>query len=376
MTMKIGIACYPTYGGSGVLATELGVGLAENGHEIHFLSYEPPIRLAGFHGNVIYHEVGVRDYPLFKYPPYALALATKMVEVAEEHGLDLIHVHYAVPHAVSAFLAKQMTSRRDMKIVSTLHGTDITIVGNDPSYRRVIRFSLEQCDGVTAVSRYLEEETRTAIGTDVPIEVIPNFVDLRRFAVEPCSEAKSLKEPGEKLVVHVSNFRAVKRVPDLVIAFSRVSRDLNAKLLLVGDGPDRGAAAGLVRELGISDRVTFLGPQDSVESILPCADVFALPSMYESFGLAALEAMACGTPVVASNAGGIPEVVEHDVTGALAPVGDVDALARALEHVLGDDERCKRMGVAARARAERLYSLDKILPHYEAFYGRVMEGRS
>lgn len=374
MTLKIGIACYPTYGGSGVLATELGVALAEKGHEIHFLSYEPPIRLADFHGNVIYHEVGVRNYPLFKYPPYALALATKMAEVAEDEGLDLLHVHYAVPHAVSAYLAKEMVTSGDMKIVATLHGTDITIVGNDPSYKRVIRFSLEQCDGVTAVSKYLEDETRTSIETDVPIDVIPNFVDLNRFAVEPCSEARGLKSPGEKLIVHVSNFRAVKRVPDLVIAFSRVARDLNAKLLMVGDGPDRGAAAGLVRELGIADRVTFLGPQDRVESILPCADVFALPSMYESFGLAALEAMACGVPVVASNAGGIPEVVEHDVTGALAPVGDVDGLARALEHVLGDEDRRKAMGRASRERAESLYSLDRILPLYEEFYDRVMRG--
>lgn len=373
MTLKIGIACYPTYGGSGVLATELGVALAEKGHEIHFLSYEPPIRLAGFHGNVIYHEVGVRDYPLFKYPPYALALATKMAEVADEHGLDLLHVHYAVPHAVSAYLAKEMVDSCGMKIVATLHGTDITIVGNDPSYKRVIRFSLEHCDGVTAVSKYLEDETRTAIETDVPIDVIPNFVDLTRFVVEPCPEARALKEPGEKLVVHVSNFRAVKRVPDLVIAFSRVARDLNARLLLVGDGPDRGAAAGLVRELGLAERVTFLGPQDRVESILPCADVFALPSMYESFGLAALEAMACGVPVVASNAGGIPEVVEHEVTGALAPVGDVDGLARALEYVLSDEDRRREMGRASRERAERLYSLDRILPLYEEFYDRVMQ---
>ncbi len=372
--MKIGIACYPTYGGSGVVATELGLALADEGHEIHFLSYEAPIRLTSFNRNVYYHQVSVQDYPLFKYPPYALALATKMAEVCELHSLDLIHVHYAVPHLVSALLARDMLGgATEVKIVGTLHGTDITIVGNDPAYKRVTRHAIEQADGITAVSRYLRDETHRTIETAAPIDVIPNFVDLKRFEVTPCPQAAGLRTDHERMLVHVSNFRPVKRVIDLVEAFALLSRRMDARLLMVGDGPDRPAAEARARDLGVAGRVHFLGSQDAVEKIMPCADVFVLPSLYESFGLAALEAMACGVPVLASNSGGLPEVIDEGVTGRLVNVGDVAAFARTAEEMLRDDDRRRAMGRAARDAAESRFSLERILPLYEAFYERVLE---
>ncbi|HGY92029.1 MAG TPA: N-acetyl-alpha-D-glucosaminyl L-malate synthase BshA [Planctomycetes bacterium] len=373
--MRIGIACYPTYGGSGVVATELGLALAEIGHEVHFLAYEPPIRLTSFHSNIFYHQVGVPDYPLFRYPPYALSLATKMAEVVDQYEIQLLHVHYAIPHAASAWMAKEMVAPRKLGVVVTLHGTDITIVGQDASYKRVTRFTLDRADGVTTVSNYLRDETRRVIETNKKIEVIPNFIDLNRFDAHPCPDAQALHgENDELLLVHTSNFRPVKRVGDVVEAMALVAREVPVKLLLIGDGPDRPAVEDRVKELGLAKKVSFLGSQESVERILPCADVFVLPSIYESFGLAALEAMASGLPVVATNTGGIPEVVEDGVTGFLVSPRNPKALARAIREMALDPDRRRAMGQAARARAEELFDIRKILPIYVAHYERVLEG--
>ncbi len=370
--LKIGIACYPTYGGSGVLATELGIALADEGHEIHFMSYESPFRLTEFHSNIFYHQVGVQEYPLFKYPPYALALATTMAEVCDLHDLDIMHVHYAIPHLVSANLARQMLVGRDVKVVATLHGTDVTIVGNDPSYRRVMRFSLEQADGVTAVSSYLKNETYRTVGTSCPIQVIPNFVDLERFNVQPCPEASKLRQENERVLIHVSNFRPVKRVTDIIEATAQVAKSHPVRLLMVGDGPDRPAAEKRARELGISDAVCFLGSQDNIEKILPCADLFLLPSQFESFGLSALEAMACGVPVIATASGGLSEVVEDERTGKLFPVGDIEAFSLAIKDLLDDDSKLKSFGTAARDRAKELFRIDSVIPQYMEFYRKIL----
>ncbi len=374
--LRIGIACYPTYGGSGVVATDLGIALANQGHEVHFLSYENPIRLTGYHGNVYYHQVGVMEYPLFKYPPYALALATQLVEVAEQHDLDLVHVHYAIPHSVSAALARDMMGEAAPRTVLTLHGTDITIVGNDPAYRRVTCYGIDHADGVTAVSTYLKDATTQTFGTTRSIEVIPNFIDLERFQVTPCPEAQSLRHGEERILMHVSNFRPVKRVPVLVEAFAQVAAELPSRLVLVGDGPDRPAAQALAAERGVADRVHFLGSQDAVEKILPCADLFVLPSEYESFGLAALEAMACGVPVVATRAGGLPEVVADGETGELCDIHEADCLVKVILRLLESPDQLAKMGREARRRVEREFSLDSILPRYEAFYRRVLESDS
>jgi N-acetyl-alpha-D-glucosaminyl L-malate synthase BshA len=371
--LKIGIACYPTYGGSGVLATELGIALADEGHEIHFLSYETPFRLTEFHSNIVYHQVGVQEYPLFKYPPYALALATTMAEVCDLHQLDIIHVHYAIPHLVSANLARQMLGKRDVKVIATLHGTDVTIIGHDPSYKRVMKFSLGQADGITAVSSFLKKETYRTVGTTCEIEVIPNFVDLKRFDVKPCPEASKLRKDGEQVLIHVSNFRPVKRINDIIEATAEILKKIPVRLLMVGDGPDRHAAEVRSRELGISDSISFLGSQDNIEKILPCADIFLLPSEFESFGLSALEAMACGVATVATNAGGIPEVVEDGVTGRLVPVGDIKALAQATIEILEDPEQLRSMGIAARARAKRLFRIENIIPQYTNYYWRILD---
>jgi N-acetyl-alpha-D-glucosaminyl L-malate synthase BshA len=361
--LKIGIACYPTYGGSGVVATELGLALAEKGHEIHLLSYGSPIRLTRYHPNVHYHQVVVQEYPLFRYPPYALALAAKMADVIEERDLDVLHVHYAIPHAASALMARSMCRDSRIRVVVTLHGTDITIVGNDPAYRRVTRYCLEEADAVTAVSNSLAEETSRSIDTDTQIAVVSNFVDLERFNVS------SSPSPKEAVCLHISNFRPVKRVCDLVRAFKlALDRGAEGRLVLVGEGPDRPAAQSLAVDLGMGDRVDFRGPQDDVEKLLPQATVFALPSEYESFGLAALEAMACGVGVLATRTGGVPEVVEDGVTGILCEVGDISALAGGLARFLNEPELATRMGQAARARAEKVFSLARVLPGYEAIY--------
>lgn len=373
--MKIGITCYPTYGGSGAVATELGMELSKRGHEVHFITYAHPFRLPRFMERVYFHEVEVARYPLFEYAPYSLALAAMMHEVTLREGLDLLHVHYAIPHATSAWIAKEMLGAgHALKIITTLHGTDITLVGQERSFGEITRFSIAKSDGLTAVSGYLQEETIRHFGVRKhAIEVIPNFVDPAVYSrsASPCAR-DALLRPGEKLVMHISNFRPVKRVRDVVRIFHRLQREISARLVLVGDGPDRPEAAFEAESLGISDRVVFLGKQDSVAELLACADLFLLPSESESFGLVALEAMAAGVPVIASDTGGLPEVVIDGETGYLAPVGDVEAMADAGAAVLADAGIWSRMSEAARRRAEERFGVDRVVPQYEQFYNRVL----
>lgn len=371
--MKIGISCYPVYGGSGVVATELGIELAQRGHEVHFITYAQPFRLPYFMERVFYHEVEVPNYPLFEHPPYNLALSVAIQNVVEQHDLDLLHAHYAVPHATSAWIAKEMLQRDRFRIVTTLHGTDITLVGQDPSFQSLTQFSIRKSDGLTAVSEFLRRETHEHF--DIPmddIEVIPNFVDLEKYArgAYPCHRAKLARE-GEKIVTHISNFRAVKRVDDVVRVFARISRTVPARLLLVGDGPDRLKVHELAESEGVGDRVLFLGKQNSVAELLSCTDLFLLPSETEAFGLVALEAMACGVPVVATDTGGVPEVVDDGVSGFLRPVGDVEAMAEAGTRLLSDRPLWDRFSAAARRGAERFGS-DAVVSQYEAFYERVL----
>ncbi|MGD2044607.1 MAG: N-acetyl-alpha-D-glucosaminyl L-malate synthase BshA [Gemmatimonadota bacterium] len=373
--MKIGITCYPTYGGSGAVATELGLALAERGHEVHFVTYAQPFRLTGLHERVFFHEVEMEDYPLFEHPPYSLALAVALHDVVRTEGLDLVHMHYAIPHAASAFLAREMLAEeRPLKIVTTLHGTDITLVGLHPSFHEITRFSILKSDGLSAVSEFLKEETVRDFAVPAErIEVIPNFVDTRfwRPGREPCHRSK-LAPGGEKIVMHVSNYRPVKRAQDIVGVFAKIRESVAAQLVLVGDGPDRPRALALATELGVRDHVLFLGRHAAVEELLPCADLFLLPSESESFGLAALEAMASGAPVVASNAGGLPEVIEDGETGFMLPVGDIDGMAAAGVRILCDDALRKRMSAAGRGLAEERFSIGKIVPRYEALYERVL----
>ncbi len=376
--MKIGITCYPTYGGSGAVATELGLALAERGHEIHFVSYDHPFRLVGFRERVFFHEVEMEDYPLFEHPPYSLALAVALHDAARKYELDLVHMHYAIPHAASAFLAREMLrDERDLKIITTLHGTDITLVGLHPSFHAITRFSILRSDGLTAVSEYLRDETVRDFAVPMNrIEVVPNFIDTNvwRPDREPCHRAK-LAPGGEKIVMHVSNFRAVKRVEDVVEVFARIAKEVDARLVLVGDGPERPRAMARAGELGLSDRVLFLGKYASVEELLSCADLFLLPSESESFGLVALEAMASGAPVVASDVGGLPEVVEHGISGYLFPVGAVDDMAQAGARILSDDAHRSELSAAGRCLAEGKFSAAAIVPLYEAFYERVLRQR-
>jgi L-malate glycosyltransferase len=373
--MKIGITGYPVYGGSGVVATELGLQLARRGHEIHFITYAQPFRLPYFVENVFFHEVKVPAYPLFEYPPYSLALSVAMHATTVRHGLDLLHVHYAVPHATSAWLAKEMLGRDDFPILTTLHGTDITLVGRDPSYETVTRFSLQRSDGLTAVSEYLRRETIDRF--QVPpeqIRVIPNFVDLEEYRPgtdDGRCHRSHLAPAGERVLMHISNFRPVKRVADVVRIFARVARRLPARLVLIGDGPDRVLAEQAAEEERVADRVLFLGKQESVAELLACADLFLLPSALEAFGLVALEAMACGVPVVATNVGGIPEVVPHGTAGYLADVGAIDEMAEAAWELLADPDRHARAGRAARTAAER-YAAENVVPLYEAHYREVL----
>jgi L-malate glycosyltransferase len=371
--VKIGISCYPVYGGSGVVATELGIALAARGHQVHFITYAQPFRLPYFVEGVFYHEVEVPSYPLFEHPPYNLALSVAMQNVVEQHDLDLLHAHYAVPHATSAWIAREMLQRDAFRIVTTLHGTDITLVGQDPSFRSLTQFSIAKSDGLTAVSEYLRQETNAHFG--IPLEdirVIPNFVDLEHYRREghPCHRSK-FAAPGEKLLTHISNFRGVKRVDDVVRIFAAVARRVPARLLLVGDGPDRVKANEVAEREGVADRVLFLGKQNSVVELLSCSDLFLLPSETEAFGLVALEAMACGVPVIATQAGGIPEVVEQGVSGYLAGIGDVEAMAEAALSLLQDPVRWQQFSEAARTGAER-FGADRVVAEYEAYYTEVL----
>jgi len=373
--MKIGITCYPTYGGSGVVATELGIELAARNHEVHFISYAMPIRLNGASEKIRFHEVEVTTYPLFDHPPYALALATKMAEVAEEASLDLLHVHYAIPHSVSALLARMMMAPKRLPFITTLHGTDITLVGSDRSYLPITRFSIEQSDGVTAISKYLRDRTVKEFEIKRPIEVIPNFVncELYQRRENPAARAKWAPD-GEPILMHLSNFRPVKRVLDAVEIFALVREKIPAKLVMIGDGPDRGAAEYLARKKRLSKDILFLGKQDRVYEQLGLADLFLLPSELESFGLAALEAMACEVPVVATNVGGIPEVVTHGVDGYLVEPHDVAGAAKYALEILARPDRGRAMGEMARASASRKYCSNDIIPLYERYYEKVVSG--
>jgi N-acetyl-alpha-D-glucosaminyl L-malate synthase BshA len=380
--MKIGITCYPTYGGSGVVATELGLELAQRGHEIHFISYAQPIRLTTPQPNIHYHEVEVSRYPLFDYPPYDLALATRMAEVSEIYDLDLLHVHYAIPHSVSAMLARQMLGSgirpRALPFVTTLHGTDITLVGQDHSYLPITRFSIEQSDGVTAISKYLRDRTVREFEVKNHIQVIYNFVncDVYLRDLEAAKRRAEYAPNGERILVHLSNFRPVKRITDVIEIFDRVRKETACKLLLIGDGPDRSRAEWLAVQKGIHDDVLFLGKQDQVHEKLALADIMLLPSELESFGLAALEAMACEVVPVATRVGGVPEVIEHGTSGFLADVGDVETMARYAVDLLSDETRLREMGKASRAFAKKHFCASKIIPQYEDFYRRVLERSS
>jgi N-acetyl-alpha-D-glucosaminyl L-malate synthase BshA len=379
---KIGITCYPTYGGSGVVATELGIELAARGHEVHFITSSPPFRLNGREANIHFHEVDPYHYPLFEHPPYDLALATRMAEVAEFYSLDLLHVHYAIPHSVSALLARQMletqqqaSRRRYLPFITTLHGTDITLVGLDRSYLPITQFGIEQSDGVTAISSYLRDRTREAFNIQGEIEVIRNFVNCDVYVRSPTKVVAMrprFASPNEKLLVHLSNFRPVKRILDVVEVFARVAKAVPARLMMIGDGPDRSAAEHLAVSLDVHDRIHFLGKQDNVNELLPLADLMLMPSEMESFGLAALEAMACSVPTIATRVGGVPELIDDGVNGLLFPLGDVEAMAAAAIELLCDDARLPSMAAAARKTASDRFCASRIIPLYEQYYERVL----
>ncbi|MFQ5688654.1 MAG: N-acetyl-alpha-D-glucosaminyl L-malate synthase BshA [Gemmatimonadota bacterium] len=376
--MRIGITCYPTYGGSGAVATELGIELARRGHEIHFISYAQPFRLTHFLEGVFFHEVEVNRYPLFEYPPYSLALAVSIHEVVRRQGLDLLHAHYAVPHATAAWIAREMLRAEggNVKLVTTLHGTDITLVGQDPSFRSITKFSIEGSDGLTAVSRYLKAETHRAFGCrECDIRVIPNFVDPDLYDRErhECGNTL-LSDESQKILMHISNFRPVKRISDVIRIFARVAERVDSRLVLIGDGPDRPLADELVSSLGLEARVLFLGKLESVSELLVCADLFLLPSEQESFGLVALEAQVAGVPVVGTKNSGLAEVVEDGTTGALHPVGDVESMADSAVRFLLHRDVWERASRAARRRAVERFSAHRIVPLYEAFYEEVLRG--
>jgi len=375
--MKIGIVCYPTFGGSGVVATELGKALAKEGHQVHFITYSQPSRLDFLNENLYYHEVEFRSYPLFEYPPYELALASKMVSVVRNEGLDLLHVHYAIPHASAAYMAKQILKTHGIYIpvVTTLHGTDITLVGKDASYEPVVTFSINQSDGVTSVSEDLKRETYHSFKITREIEVIPNFIDLEKFKKQKKDHFKKAICPnGESLIVHTSNFRRVKRIGDVMTIFNNIHKEIPSKLLMIGDGPERSHAETMAREFGINDAVRFLGKQEAVEEVLSVADLFLMPSEKESFGLAALEAMACEVPVISSNTGGIPELMVQGVTGFMSNVGDVEDMTRKALFVL-DKNNLPKFKENALARAKE-FDITNILPLYERYYEKVMQKAS
>jgi N-acetyl-alpha-D-glucosaminyl L-malate synthase BshA len=379
--MKVGITCYPTYGGSGVVATELGIELAARGQQVHFISYSQPFRLSGPQENIYFHEVTVSEYPLFQYPPYDLALAGKMAEVAENYDLDILHVHYAIPHSISALLARQMLAKRSRRLpfVTTLHGTDITLVGLDRSYLPITRFSIEESDGVTAISSYLRDKTLAAFdlaksSNGKSIEVIHNFVNCDLYhRISNAAERMKYAQPNERLLVHLSNFRPVKRVLDVIEIFDRVQKELPAKLLMIGDGPDRSSAEYLVRSKKIGGKVHFVGKQDQIHEHLGIADLMLMPSELESFGLAALEAMACEVPSIATKVGGVPELIQDGVTGYTDPVGDVETMARHAIELLSDEKKLREFGERARLDARSRFCASHIIPQYEAYYSRVLE---
>lgn len=376
--IKIGIVCYPTYGGSGVVATELGIALASKGHDVHFITYREPVRLEGFHENIFFHEVTALDYPLFQYQPYESALASKMVDVVKQEKLDLLHVHYAIPHASSALMAKYILREENIHLpfVTTLHGTDITLVGRDPSYKPVVEYSLNHSDGISSVSESLKSDTLNHFNIQKEIKVIPNFIDFSRFKKTDKDHFKKAIAPnGEKILIHISNFRKVKRVEDVVLMFDQVQKVLPSKLILVGDGPERMNIEMLCRKLGNCSEVRFLGKQDAIEDLLAVSDLFVLPSEQESFGLAALEAMACQVPVISSNAGGISEINIHGQTGFLTDVGDVNSMASFAIELLKDEEKLRQFKANALAQAQR-FDINKILPLYEDFYMQIINKKS
>jgi N-acetyl-alpha-D-glucosaminyl L-malate synthase BshA len=373
--VKIGITCYPTFGGSGVVATELGLALARGGDDVHFISYAMPSRLNMLHERVRFHEVTVTPYPLFDpYPPYTLALATKLAEVADYEKLDILHVHYAIPHAISAHLAREIVASRDLRFVTTLHGTDITLVGRDASYLPITKFGIEVSDGVTAVSEWLRNETARNFATSKEIEVVPNFVDPARFHRQDSALTSLFCASGEKMLCHVSNFRPVKRILDVLEVFDRVQRVVPSRLVMIGDGPDRSMAEAFCREHHLREKVFFLGNVPNLEEVVGAADVFLLPSEAESFGMAALEAMASQVPVIATRAGGLPEVVVEGETGYLLPVGDVDAMAERAIEILSDRDLRVRLGANGRELASGRFNVDRVVPQYRRFYERVIGG--
>jgi len=380
--MRIGITCYPTYGGSGVVATELGIELAALGHEVHFISYSQPFRLNGRDDGIFYHEVPVSSYPLFEFPPYDLALASRMAEVAEFNGLDLLHVHYAIPHSVSALLARQMLAARGRRLpfVTTLHGTDITLVGLDRSYLPITRYAIQESDGVTSISQYLKDKTLQDFDVTRPIEVVPNFVNCDLYtpitdeAVRAAARSR-LAQSNEAILMHLSNFRPVKRVVDVVKVFAQVVCETPARLVLVGDGPERSAAEWLARDLRIHEKIHFMGKQERVNELLPLADLLLMPSELESFGLAALEAMACKVPSIATRVGGVPELIDDGVTGLLYPVGDVEAMAQGALGLLQDRPRLEAMREAGRKTAQKRFCASLLVPQYVRYYEKIIGNR-
>ncbi|HRO08087.1 MAG TPA: N-acetyl-alpha-D-glucosaminyl L-malate synthase BshA [Saprospiraceae bacterium] len=373
--MKIGIVCYPTFGGSGVVATELGLGLADRGHDVHFITYKRPVRLTSFHTNVYFHEVTSMEYPLFEYAPYETSLAAKLVDVIRFEKLDILHVHYAIPHAAVAFMTKQILKAKgiDIPVVTTLHGTDITLVGSDSSFASVAEFSINESDGVTAVSEQLKQETLDTFKINRDIRVIYNFIDFNRFRKTNKDHfRKAIAPEGEKILVHISNFRKVKRVQDVINIFAQVAPKIQSKLLLIGDGPERNYMEDLCRSYKLCGEIRFLGKQEAVEELLAISDLFILPSENESFGLAALEAMACEVPVISSNAGGIPEVNIDGVTGYMCDIGDVDGMAQRCVELLEDEEKLRKFGKNAYQQAKR-FDIEAILPQYESYYREIIE---
>lgn len=373
--MNIGIVCYPTYGGSGVLATELGKALADKGHYIHFITYQQPVRLTGFSANIFYHEVRIPTYPLFDFPPYETALASTLVDVVRNNHLDLLHVHYAIPHASAAYMAKKILEHQGIQIpfITTLHGTDITLVGKDKTYAPVVSFSINQSDAITAVSNNLRDETFANFKIEKEISVIHNFVDIHRFNKKPIDAFKRVIAPkGEKIILHASNFRKIKRIADVIYTYNMIRKEIPAKLLLVGDGPERPMAEELCRELEIGEDARFVGKQQDMEEIYAIADLFLLPSEYESFGLSALEAMAAGTPVVATNSGGLPEIITHGVNGYLSNIGDIESMGNFAKNILFNEKTHNAFKIAAREQALR-FDIENIVPLYESLYQNVLE---